>query len=388
MKKNRPSSPVAAGVFCCSRRTFLKRAALAGAAAVCPGALTGCNEAAAALKRKIAQMLLVGFRGTAVSSDNPVMRDIRDYGLGGVVLYDSNISSPAQLKALSASLQALATIPLFIAVDQEGGSVARLKESDGFPSTVSAQYLGDTNDLELTRTHAESMASTLAINGITVNFAPVVDLNVNPDNPVIGRLERSFSADPSVVTAHAREFIEAHDRNAVMTCLKHFPGHGSSAADSHEGFVDVTATWSPDELEPYRGLISEGRCRMVMTAHIFNRDLDPDYPATLSRQIITGMLREQLGYGGVVVTDDIQMEAISAGYSYAAAVEKAILAGVDIIMVANNYAFDPDVVPQTIDLLLQLVRKGTITEKRIDASYNRICALKEALPARAELPVD
>ena len=366
--------------YCCSRRTFLKATAVAATASLCPALLTGCGDISSpSLERKIAQMLLIGFRGTALSKDNPIVRDIRDYGIGGVILYDSNIVSPDQLKGLTSSMDALSSLPLFMAVDQEGGSVVRLKVDDGFPPNVSAQYLGEANDLNLTRMYADSIAVTLSRNGLNVNLAPVVDLNINPDNPVIGKWERSFSTDPAIVVAQSREFIAAHDRNAVMTCLKHFPGHGSSTADSHLGFVDVTTTWSETELDPYRELINDGQCRMVMTAHIFNRDLDPDYPATLSQRIISGILRERLGYNGVVVTDDMQMDAISRYYGYDTAVEKAILAGVDIIMVANNSAFDPDVLPYTIKLVLRLIHNGTITKQRIEESYSRIIAMKESL---------
>lgn len=347
------------------------------------------------LEQKIAQMLLVGFRGTTLDEANPIVSAIRDHGVGGVVLFDydvvlrsygRNVTSPAQLRALDASLRTLSRVPLFVAVDQEGGRVARLKPSCGFPATVSAQALGDANSLGTTRMYANGIAETLVDNGLNTDFAPVVDLNVNPDNPAIGRLGRSFSADPAVVVRHASELVSAFDRVGVLSCLKHFPGHGSSTADSHLGFVDVTSTWSEKELQPYRDMIGGGLARMVMTAHIFNQNLDPDFPATLSRATITGILRERLGFQGVVVSDDMQMGAIAQHYSYDVAVQKAIEAGVDIILVANNNAYDAEVVPRTIDLVGRLVRNGTFTEARIDESYGRIMALKTrlrpAVPAR------
>lgn len=379
----------------CTRRTFLKGAALAGVAAACPALLAGCGNSAGStevsLEQKIAQMLLVGFRGLTLDESNYIVRDIRDYGIGGVILFDRdarlgiygrNIASPEQLQGLTASLKALSATPLFIAVDQEGGKVVRLKERYGFPPTVSAQYLGTLNNPALTRICADSIAATLAENGINVNLAPVVDLNVNPASPAIGAVERSFSADPAVVVANARLFVETHDRNRVATCFKHFPGHGSAVADTHLGFTDVTATWSAVELEPYRTLIAEGNCRMVMTAHVFNRNIDQDLPATLSRRFITGILREQLGCDGVVVTDDLQMQGLTQFFDYKTIVEKSIVAGADIILVSNNLEYDPDVVPKTIGHVVELVQRGKITAQRIDDSYQRIMALKDRLAAR------
>src|SRR5690606_10098573 len=168
------------------------------------------------------------------------------------------------------------------------------------------------------------MAATLAEAGINLNLAPVVDVNVNPDNPVIGQLERSFSGDPDVVTEQAKAFIEAHHEHGVLCTLKHFPGHGSSEADSHLGFVDVTNLWSRQELEPFRNLIDAGLADAIMTAHIFNANWDSEHPATLSRAVITGILREELGYDGVVITDDMQMGAIRDFYGFEAAVVMSV----------------------------------------------------------------
>ncbi len=374
-----------------TRRTFLKYSLAAGTAAACPWLLSGCGSGGVTeptLQQKIAQMLMVGFRGLTLDESNYIVRDIRDYQIGGTILFDRdaklgtygrNITSPEQLKALTASLRTLSATPLFMAVDQEGGNVVRLKERYGFPPTVTAQYLGTLNNPAITRMYADSIASTLAENGLNMNFAPVVDLNINPASPAIGKLERSFSANPDIVTAHARLFVETHDKNRVATCFKHFPGHGSAAADSHLGFVDVTDTWSTIELEPYRRLIAEGNARMVMTAHVFNRTIDPVLPATLSKAFITGILREQLGFNGVVVTDDLQMQGLTQFFDYKTIVEKSIQAGADIILVSNNLEYDPEITPKTIGYVTDLVRSGQITEQRIDQSYRRIMALKARL---------
>lgn len=338
------------------------------------------------LERKLAQMLLIGFPGETLAPGSPVHQAVQVHGVGGVVLFDNNvdqgvtgrnITAPAQTKALTTALREAAAVPLFIAVDQEGGLVARLKERSGFPPSLSARYLGEQNRSELTRSAADSIAATLAEYGFNLNLAPVVDLNLNPDNPVIAFKERSFSADPAVVTAHAATFIASHRRHRILTCLKHFPGHGSSHHDSHLGLTDVTRSWSDGELRPYRNLIQRELCDMVMTAHTFNTAIDPDYPATLSKATIDGILRKRLGFDGVVVSDDLYMGAIMRHYRYETAVEKAINAGVDLLVVANDKAYQPDIVPRTIELLLKLVETGRIPRERIDQACRRIMALKQ-----------
>lgn len=385
--------------FSPQRRHFLTCSAMAGATLMVPGLLAGCAMSRSAvrpvdvtwrewsLERKIAQMLLLGFPGETMTPDSPISVAIRDYGIGGVVLFDNNvdlgvtnrnITAPAQLKALTGALRSAAT-PLFIAVDQEGGIVARLKDRYGFPPTVSAAYLGEKNDLTLTRSAADDLASTLKEYGFNLNLAPVVDLNTNPANPIIALKERSFSADPARVSAHAAEFIKSHHRQRIATCLKHFPGHGSSRDDSHLGLVDVTNYWTEDELIPYRSLIDQGLCDMVMTAHTFNTRLDPEYPATLSKATIDGILRKKLGYHGVVVSDDLNMGAITRNYSYETAVEKAVNAGVDLLVVANDKLYDTDVAPRSIELLLRMVGNGRIARERIDEACGRIMALKERI---------
>lgn len=334
---------------------------------------------------KIGQMLMVGFRGLTAPADSMIIRNIREQHVGAVVLFDNdtalnygrrNIASPEQVKALVQQLQAAAGIPLLIAIDQEGGKVNRLKERYGFPPTVPAAYYGVMNDLDKTDAQADLIASTLADLGINLNLAPVVDLNVNPNNPIIGKLGRSISADPEIVTAHAAQFIKAHHRHNVMCTLKHFPGHGSSVGDTHKGFVDVTDTWSTEELVPFQALIGEGLADAIMTAHIFNATLDPDLPATLSYPVITGLLREQMGYNGVIISDDMQMGAISKYYDFEPAVQAAVLAGVDIIAMANNIRFSRNVAKRAVNAIRDLVETGKISEARIDQSYRRIMALK------------
>ncbi|MEX0944990.1 MAG: glycoside hydrolase family 3 N-terminal domain-containing protein [Balneolaceae bacterium] len=340
------------------------------------------------LDQKIGQMLMVGFHGFELDDQSHVVRDIREYYTGGVILFDyhvpegspnRNIDSPDQVKRLIEDLQNLTDQTLFVAVDQEGGRVARLKEARGFPENVSAQYLGDLNDEDVTRFYASKMALTLNELGFNVNFAPVVDLNTNPENPVIGQIERSFSADPERVTRHAAIFLEEFSKQNIIGVLKHFPGHGSAWNDSHVGMADVTDTWDEIELEPYRQLVNSNIPFAVMTAHVFNEQLDAEYPATLSENIQTVLLREQLGFEGVLFSDDMQMEAIRSFYGLETAVETAILAGVDVLVFANNSVYEPEIIPELVQIIKNLIAEGVLTEERIDQSYNRIKRAKSGL---------
>ena len=346
--------------------------------------------AAVTLDAKIGQMLIVGFRGLALDSDNVVYDDIASGRLGNVVLFDTdlpsgqpnrNIDSPTQLTSLDQQLQALAPVRMLIAADQEGGLVARLKPEYGFPATVSPRDLGEMNDAAATRRYAATMAAALAGAGVDLNLAPVVDVNVNPDNPIIGALGRSFSADPGVVAEQAMAFVDGHHDEGILCTLKHFPGHGSSTQDSHLGFVDVTGTWSRRELIPYQRIIDAGKADVIMTAHIFNATLDDSYPATLSRKTITGLLREELRYDGVVITDDMQMAAIRDFYGFTNAIELAVNAGADMISIANNTVYESSVAHDAFVAIKQAVLEGRISESRIDESCARISRLKSRLAA-------
>ncbi len=374
------------------RRRRLKRALVILIAwFLAPGGVATCQPrpvAGDSLDAWIGQMIMVGFRGCVLEADDPILSQIRDLDLGGVVLFDydvplrspvRNIESPGQVRRLVRTLQSAARTPLLVAIDQEGGRIARLKPSRGFPATRSEAYLGALDNEDSTRTNARLIATTLRALGINVNFAPVLDLALNPDNPVIARLERSYGRDPGLVTRHGRWTVEEFHGAGVASAVKHFPGHGSSREDSHVGLPDVTAYWSPVELNPFAALISEDLPDMVMIAHLFNRKWDAIHPATLSRAVVTGMLRDSLGFGGVVVTDDLQMKAIRGSYDLAETVKLAVLAGADILLFANNSIYDPAVAEKTFRIVKDLVGRGIISRERVMASYNRIMRLKERL---------
>ncbi len=339
------------------------------------------------LREQIGRMLVVGFRGTTADEAAATIADLRDHALGGVVLFDydtptrtpvRNIVSPAQVTALVAALRGAATQPLIVAIDAEGGKVARLDPDLGFPATISAAALGARNDADFTEGYARALATTLRDVGIDLNLAPVVDLNLNPSNPIIGALDRSFSADPYVVVAQAEAFIRGHRSIGVQTALKHFPGHGSATGDTHLGVVDVTGVWQQVELEPFRRIITDGLADAVLTAHIFDAVLDPQHPASLSQPIVTGMLRGQLGWSGVVISDDLQMGAIRQQYGYAEAVALAIEAGIDLLTIANQQIYEEGIVGHTIDIVEGFVNDGRISAARIAESVTRIDAFLAA----------
>jgi beta-N-acetylhexosaminidase len=358
------------------------------------------TAAEAALRRKIAQMLLVGFRGTELTQDNHIYRDITGLGIGGVLLFDydmpsrsrpRNIKSKEQLTRLCTALQNAAPAPLFIAVDQEGGRVNRLRSEYGFPAFLGARDMAADSSGQTTKAQAEKTAALLFDMGINLNFAPCVDLDLNPANPIIGAYGRSFSADPAEAVRHAALWINAHRRRGIVSALKHFPGHGSSAGDTHRGQVDITGLWQEAELEPYRRLLGGGsggpalsgnpvEYLMVMTSHVFHAGLDPQNPATLSAPVLSGLLREKTGWRGIIVSDDMDMAAIKANYGFEEALEKAVNAGVDVLCLSNNGgAYDPLLAPRTAEALYRLVETGRITAERIEESWNRIMAMKLTL---------
>ncbi len=343
------------------------------------------------LREKIGQMLLVGFRGYEIKPTDPVAQDANERNLGGVVYFDQemadtqllgrNIKSPAQVQNLTQSLQSFSKTPLLISIDQEGGRVNRLKSRYGFPETISHEELGNKNDLAFTFSHAELIAKTLAEIGINLNLAPVIDLDVNPDNPIIKGKKRSFSSDPEIVAQHAIEFAKAHRKHGVLICPKHFPGHGSAMGDTHLGLVDVTKTWSERELIPFQRLIESGLCEVMMTAHVFNAHLDAERPATLSEKVLQRKLRDKLGYRVVIMSDDMEMKAISSHYGLENAIQLAINAGVDLLCFGNNMSYDANIGEKAIGIIYHLVESGKISEARIEESFQRITQLKQNLPS-------
>lgn len=348
------------------------------------------------LSEKIGQMVMVGLPPSDANKDT-LLVDITERNLGGVLMFAYNIDSPNQIRGLNADLQSYAETPLFISIDQEGGIVARLDEQNGYAVTTSAYDLGVFNDEDSTRAQAARMAGWLEEAGFNVNFAPVVDLRINRFGPAIARLERSFSSSSDRVVDHSSWFIEEFQKKNIVTTIKHFPGHGSAESDSHNGFTDITNQWQNSELEPYQRLIEGGFSDIVMTGHLFHRDWDNQYPASLSEYAITTMLRDSLNFEGLVVTDELFMRAISDNYGFDEAILQTIKAGTDILLFSTNVYNGQSLTGYLINLVSEAVESGELSEERINQSYQRIMEMKEArivtsdeeeLLTEADVPTD
>jgi beta-N-acetylhexosaminidase len=331
---------------------------------------------------KIGQMLLIGFPKQEVDQD--VLREVADGKVGSIIYFEKNVppkNSFVLLKKMNWTYQKAAPIPLLICIDQEGGRVNRLKDKYGFPKSITAEAMGKDPNLDSVKFYSEATASTLSGLGFNVNFAPVVDLGTNRDNPIIAKVGRAFSANEDSVTLMAKEVIKAHHKYGVLTALKHFPGHGSSKDDTHNGIADVTQTWEERELKPYRELIDSGYVDGIMSSHIVNKNLDPDgLPGTLSDDVLTGILRNRLHFNGVVFSDDMQMQAITKYYGLEEAIRLAINAGIDIMCFSNNISgSDERTVNKVHSVIRGYVDKGVITKERIDQSYRRVMAMKQKL---------
>jgi len=337
------------------------------------------------LKKMIGHMLIIGFDEEAVTNQSSIIKEIKQYELGGVILFDrfykdkkhiKNIRSSEQLQTLTQQLKSTALHPLLVCVDQEGGKVARLKPSYGFIQTPSAFEISH-YPMDTVQEIYDAMAKMLSENGINCNFAPVVDLAINPENHVIVGLERSFGDNPIKVSSFASSMLHSFDKHKVFGVLKHFPGHGSSVGDSHLGFVDITNTWNQIELEPFRILIADNKIKMIMSAHVFNATLDSRYPATLSYAVNTTLLRSGLGFKGILVSDDMQMEAIQKYYSLKEAVTLAINSGVDMLLFGNQLSHTE--ASEIIETIFQQINNGSIKIERIEEANQRI---KKALKTK------
>ena len=347
----------------------------------------------ALLDAMIGQMIMVGFSGNSERDAGVALaREQLNKGtIGGVVLYPENIGPPKELRTLTAFLRNAKSSPIpFIAVDQEGGLVQRLTRRNGHSYFPSAFSVGR-NPSFASPASAEklyaTMAAELAEAGFNLNFGPVVDLNLNPWNPVIGQRDRSFGTDPNTVTMLARAFITAHRAADIVTVAKHFPGHGSSHVDSHKALADVSETWKEIELEPYRNLAKEGMLDAVMIGHLYHPRFSDGakLPASLSRRAVQALRASYIGFDGMVVSDDMEMGAVSDDYSFEERVIKAVNAGTDLLVFSNVSGRDPELGPKIHAVIADAVRDGRISRTRIEGAYGRIKLLKRRL-AEHDLP--
>ncbi|RRR97403.1 glycoside hydrolase family 3 protein [Glycomyces terrestris] len=342
--------------------------------------------ASMSLEDKVGQLFMVYVHGERADTDDPdavaANRErlgadngaafVAAYRPGGVIYFDwaNGLRDPAQIAALSNGLQAASTVPLLIATDQEYGSVVRIGEpATQFPG---AMPLGATRDLAAAEEAARIAGAELRAMGLNQNFAPDADVNVDPANPVIG--VRSFGSDPALVADFAAAQVRGYQAGGVAVSAKHFPGHGDTGTDSHVGLPVITHTaeeWERIDAPPFRAAIEAG-ADMVMSAHLQFPALDDSLaPATLSRPILTGLLRERLGFTGVVVTDALDMQGVRTEYGDDRVPVLALLAGADLLLMPPDF-------PLAYEAVLDAVASGELTEARIDESVRRILALKHS----------
>lgn len=338
------------------------------------------------LDEMLGAMLMFGFRGAELAPDDAFLTLVAQGRMGNVILFDRdvsagserNIRSPEQLAKLCATLKKSARHPIFIGVDQEGGQVRRLKPKAGFMDLPSAQRMGQESP-HATFEMADRLGRELAGLGVNLDLAPVADVDTNPFNPAIGKLGRAFSSDAKLAAGHALAFGRGLAKNGVAPALKHFPGQGCATADTHLGAADVSQCWSANiDLLPFAEIIHAGWPGMIMIGHIHLKNLDPDLPATLSRNIVTGLLREGLGWEGVVISDDLQMKAVWEGRDLKEIISQAINAGVDILLFGNNLEWDGELPQKVWSALRGLVDSGELSEDRVRQSWRRISALHAA----------
>lgn len=332
------------------------------------------------LREKIGQLFMLGFAGTSLTKD--FGRFFTDSRPGGVILFARNLEAPAQIAKLTNDLQDLSPrIPLLISIDQEGGRVSRLPA--GFTVFPPCGVLGRCHSFELAYAAASATAAELRAVGINMNLAPVLDLDTNPDNPIIG--DRAFGADPELVSTLGLATIAGLQDHRVIACGKHFPGHGDTAADSHKELPVVRASQDrlrARELRPFRSAIEDGLAT-IMTAHVLYPALDEHRPATLSPTILTTLLREELGFQGPILTDDLEMRAILDHLDIREAALRALEAGSDILLICQ----DQERQAAAMEAVLESVQQGRISEERLQRSLRRIMDLKAGFlhaPERAD----
>jgi beta-N-acetylhexosaminidase len=329
------------------------------------------------LKTKISQLLVGGFDGTAPPKE--LNRLIKTHGLGGIILFQNNLKDPIQIARLTHQLQHLSKhAPLLIMIDEEGGRVSRLPSP--FTRFPAAAMVGRCNSYDLCYRLGQVTARELRAVGINMNLSPVLDVHTNPANTVIG--DRAYGSNPTLVSKLGLALMVGLQDQGIIACGKHFPGHGDTVADSHHELPTVSHALDrliQVELKPFQHAI-QNRLQAIMTAHVIYTALDPQFPATLSKKIVTKLLREAMEFRGLVVTDDLQMKAVADHYPLAEAAIRAITAGADLLLICHQ----PEILPIVLEAVHQAVKRGTLSEKRIDLSLDRILSLKEKmlLPSR------
>ncbi len=341
---------------------------------------------AATLEQMAGQMIIVGFQGDSAGdkSVKAMAAEIAAGDVGGVMFLKTNVASLKAVKAMNAVFRAASPdLPPFLTLDQEGGLVERLTKDVGFKEVPNAASVAvDDTPAEAEKLYA-GMARGIADLGFTVNFGPVADLNINPNNEIIAKYGRSFGKSAATVAKYDEAFIAAHHAAGLLTALKHFPGHGSSTGDSHTGFVDISKTWSAAELGPYKTLFADGYADFVMVGHLYHsaysKDAKAQLPASLSPQWIAGVLRSDLGFEGVVISDDLEMGAIRKEFGLKDTVLRAVRAGLDVLLFSNTAAYHAGLADEVRAILVAEAEADPAFEARIEESYARIVALKQRI---------
>ncbi len=356
------------------------------------------------LESKIGQLLMVGFTGTSFDDPNviEVANQIRTGRVGGIVLFRRNIESPVQLKKLLTNFKEIPTkYPLLIALDQEGGKVQRVSSQNGFKDFLSAKEVAETLSLTEAYSYYQEMASYLKSFGFNFNLAPCVDLDCDPPCSAIGKFNRSFSKECSIVCLYAEQMVKAFSSQSVLCCLKHYPGHGRAQGDTHEGLVDITKTWTEEELQPFIDLCNKKVSKAVMTAHLMHNEIDSVWPTTLSK-IWLDKIRNAVNDEIVFLSDDLHMGAIINTYGLKAIVKQVVTAGCDLMLFSNNplasksagirhdlkadaiqsdnteiLVPDINLAYKIFDIVSNLIKQNELSAESIDLSYKRILSLKE-----------
>ena len=358
------------------------------------------------LQEKVGQLLAVGIHGTALSDAciQQVVTQAEAGQIGGIIIYRYNITSKAQLATLLQGIkQARTALPLFVYVDQEGGKIQRLDSSQGFVETLAARQVAADLSVHEARQHYARLGQELQDTGFNFDLAPCVDIDGEPPCLAIGALQRSYGTDPARVADYGEAMLAGLADHGVLGCLKHYPGHGRVMGDSHMGLMDITHTWQAQELAPFQRLIERGVVAAVMTSHLVHQGIDPATPVTFSR-IWLDKLRQELGFNGLIVADDLHMGAIIRHYSPAQAVVAGLRAGLDQLMFSNNplaaqpqgirHDLDARVKPVTtgewqvpdlglpqkvFGVVAAAITAGALDEAVVDAAYGRVVKLKGQL---------
>ncbi len=327
------------------------------------------------LEKNLGRLFIIGFQGT--EPDEELRQIVRTCRPGGIILFKRNLENPEQVRRLTNELQSIDPgHPLVVSIDQEGGRVWRLPE--GFTYFPELELIGRSGSERIARSASRVIARELAAAGIHCNFSPVLDLNTNPLNPIIG--DRSLGTDPGEVARLARAILLSFREHGITGCGKHFPGHGDTDLDSH---LELPMVRHPlerllsVELAPYRTLLMApgNPLELIMTAHLLVPSLDPERPATLSRTILKGLLRDRLGYRGLIITDDMEMGAITRNYAAPAACVQALQAGADLLL----YCHTPSLLPLCLEAVRMAVKRGEISSRRLGRSLNRVEKFRKVL---------